>query len=147
MYCYCKWSVLEFPDMIMSTDGFWNQWNNLKDHGAVGQESWWWSCFQVNFFSSVMCWAVQSCMPHRNSKSILKQVIQLCDNFCSNICPYAFTTHIVKGSVQWTNNDGTVSLCLILENKGGLYGHCICIILINSTWYWSILHGLILNYW
>lgn len=103
MYCYCKWSVLEFPDMIMSTDGFWNQWNNLKDHGAVGQESWWWSCFQVNFFSSVMCWAVQSCMPHRNSKSILKQVIQLCDNFCSNICPYAFTTHIVKGSVQWTN--------------------------------------------
>lgn len=103
MYCYCKWSVLEFPDMIMSTDEFWNQWNNLKDHGAVGQESWWWSCFQVNFFSSVMCWAVQSCMPHRNSKSILKQVIQLCDNFCSNICPYAFTTHIVKGSVQWTN--------------------------------------------
>ena len=103
MYCYCKWSVLEFPDMIMSTDGFLNQWNNLKDHGAVGQESWWWSCFQVNFFSSVMCWAVQSCMPHRNSKSILKQVIQLCGNFCSNICLYAFTTHIVKGSVQWTN--------------------------------------------
>lgn len=103
MYCYCKWSVLEFPDMIMSTDEFWNQWNNLKDHGTVGQESWWWSCFQVNFFSSVMCWAVQSCMPHRNSKSILKQVIQLCDNFCSNICSYAFTTHIVKGSVQWTN--------------------------------------------
>lgn len=39
MYCYCKWSVLEFPDMIMSTDGFLNQWNNLKDHGAVGQEA------------------------------------------------------------------------------------------------------------
>ena len=34
-----------------------------------------------------------------------------------------------------------------LEIKGCLYGHCICIILVNSTLYGSILHGLILNYW